>query len=43
MLAHARLMPQPPSIYPCRPIEITASSVRLPSMSQNVWKSGPSR
>src|SRR5262249_49169253 len=29
--------------YPCRPIEITASSVRRPSMSQNFWKSGPSR
>jgi hypothetical protein len=30
-------------VYPWRPIEITASSVRLPSMSQNFWKSGPSR
>ena len=29
--------------YPCRPIAITASSVRLPSMSQNLWNSGPSR
>jgi len=28
---------------PCRPIAITASSVRLPSSSQNLWKSGPSR
>src|SRR5262249_41033704 len=29
--------------YPWRPIDITASSVRRPSMSQNFWKSGPSR
>ena len=33
----------PDASYPCRPIEITASSVRRPSMSQNFWKSGPSR